>query len=182
MCLTEMLSSLSSWIRPSSLIQEEMRKASSFSMLAHSDILLSASCSPFVMKSTTRKPGVEAGRTKTPSSLIIIELESLSANTLKRLMSVGQQEGRDRLRNIKSLIVKCQVYFRNLQNTLKAPKSIVLEVVGISSLYYPHLDMKSPTAVTSWRNLTLWFSTSTMVDGSFTTWTPIQNNWNGGDG
>ena len=97
MCLTEMLSSLSSWISPSSLIQDEIRKASSFSMLAHSDILLSASFSPFVMKSTMRKPGVEAGRTKTPSSLIIMELESLSASSLNRLISTGQEEGRERL-------------------------------------------------------------------------------------
>ena len=63
---------------PSSLMQELIRKASSFSRLTHSALFLSASARPPVINSIRRKPGVEAGITKAPSSLIISELESFS--------------------------------------------------------------------------------------------------------
>ena len=61
----EMLSSMSSWNRPSSLIQEPIRNVSSFSKFPDSSLFLCSSAMPLVMKSTRRKTDVEAGLTDT---------------------------------------------------------------------------------------------------------------------
>ena len=68
-CWGLIISSLSSWIRPSSLMQRKIRLASSDFTLLASFILLLASSRPPVRNSTIRNPGVEDGRTKTPSGL-----------------------------------------------------------------------------------------------------------------